>query len=233
MGRIIEAADKRGMVVLVGCLYWGDSKAKWAHWKQAEANAAVENTVRWLAVHGYRNVFVDVDNEGMARANAGFDNRQLVLAAKRASPSIPVATNYKGDPPPEADLAVHFSNRAAGKPYIQTEASPLKVPVTGPRKGYWGDYSKRDGLYQYINIGVYTAEMKQSQIDDTRRHLLNGEGFLLASTWLQCVPPEGPKHHPGGDGSAGNPGVLWWLEYLRDHHGGAWVPPPPVKVGAR
>ena len=27
MGRIIEAADKRGMVVLVGCLYWSNSKA--------------------------------------------------------------------------------------------------------------------------------------------------------------------------------------------------------------
>ncbi len=29
MGRIIEAADRRGMVVLVGCLYWGGSRSKW------------------------------------------------------------------------------------------------------------------------------------------------------------------------------------------------------------
>ena len=29
MGRIIEAADRRGMIVLVGCLYWSTSKAKW------------------------------------------------------------------------------------------------------------------------------------------------------------------------------------------------------------
>ena len=29
MGRIIEAADALGMVVLVGCLYWGNSRAKW------------------------------------------------------------------------------------------------------------------------------------------------------------------------------------------------------------
>ena len=34
MGRIIEAADKRGMVVLVGCLYWGGSKSKWESWGQ-------------------------------------------------------------------------------------------------------------------------------------------------------------------------------------------------------
>jgi len=41
MGRIIEAADERGMIVLVGCLYWGNSKAKWEHWTQTEADAAV------------------------------------------------------------------------------------------------------------------------------------------------------------------------------------------------
>ena len=29
MARIIEAADERAMAVLVGCLYWGNSKAKW------------------------------------------------------------------------------------------------------------------------------------------------------------------------------------------------------------
>ena len=37
MGRIIEAADRRGMVVLVGCLYYGDSKAKWEDWTQQDA----------------------------------------------------------------------------------------------------------------------------------------------------------------------------------------------------
>jgi hypothetical protein len=231
MARIVEATDKRGMVVLVGCLYWSDSRAKWEQWTQAEANTAIANTVRWLAEHDYRNVFLDVDNEGMARASAGFDNRELVLAAKRVDTSFPVATNFRGDPPPEADLALHFSNHAPGKPYIQSEASPARTPSIGKRKGYWGDYSKRDGLYQYINIGVYTGEMKQGQIEDTRQHLARGDGYMLASTWLQCVPPLGPNHHPGGDGSKENPGILWWLEYLRDHHGGAWA--PPQKLSSR
>ena len=93
MARIVEAADRRGMFVLVGCLYWGDSAAKWEHWTQIEASAAIANTVRWLAEHNYRNVFLDVDNEGMARENADFDNRELVLAAKREDPSFLVGTN--------------------------------------------------------------------------------------------------------------------------------------------
>jgi hypothetical protein len=216
MGRIIEAVDKRGMVVLVGCLYWSTSRAKWESWTQREANAAVAATARWLQQREYRNVFIDVDNEGMALKEAGFDNRQLVLAAKRAVPSVVVGTNYKGQPPPEADLALHFSERAPGKPYIQSEGSPSVTPLTGANSGYWGRYSKQDGLYQYINIGVYTPEMKRDQIEDTLRHLRRGEGYIMASTWLQCVPPDGPNHTPGGQGTVGSPGIRWWLESLRE-----------------
>lgn len=215
MARIIEAADRRAMVVLVGCLYWGDSRARYAHWTQREANAAVANTVRWLSQHNYRNVFVDVDNEGMALFGAGFDNRQLVLAAKQADPKTIVGANFKGQPPPEADLALHHSNRAPGKPYIESEGSPKVTPLAGKDSGYWGRYSKQAGLYQYINIGLYTPEMIRSQIEETRQHFQRGEGYMLASTWLQCVPPAGPNHAPGGDGSPQNPGIRWWLEALQ------------------
>ena len=211
MGRIIEAADRRGMIVLVGCLYWSTSKAKWDHWTQADANRAVANAVRWLKENNYRNVFVDVDNEGMARAAKGFDNRQMVLAGKAVNPGCMIATNFRGEPPAEADLAIHHSRGAAGKPYIETEASPGNAPG-----GYWGTYSKREGYYNYLNIGIYTDAMKAEQIEQTKAHLSRGEGYMLASTWLQCVSPYGPNHTPGGDGTPANPGVKWWLEFLRD-----------------
>jgi hypothetical protein len=214
MGRIIEAADRRGMIVLVGCLYWSTSKAKWDHWTQAEANRAVANTVRWLKENNYRNVFVDVDNEGMARAAEGFDNRQMVRAGKAQDPACVIATNFRGEPPAEADLAIHHSRRAAGKPYIETEASPGNAPG-----GYWGAYSKQEGYYNYINIGVYTDAMKAEQIEQTKTHLSRGEGYMLASTWLQCVAPHGPNHTPGGDGTPADPGIKWWLEFLRATYG--------------
>ena len=99
MARIIEAADQRGMVVLVGCLYWSTSEAKWDSWTQAQANAAVANTVAWLKEKGYRNVFVDIDNEGMARAAKGFDPRQMVLAGKAADPCCVIATNFTRSSP--------------------------------------------------------------------------------------------------------------------------------------
>ena len=216
MGRILEAADAMVMVVLVGCLYWGDSRAKWESWTQAEANAAVRNTAQWLSEHDYRNVFVDVDNEGMALRGAGFDNRPMVLAAKAVDPTIVVATNYHGDPPPEADLAIHHSSEAPGKPYIESEGSAGNVP---DGKGYWGPYSNlRDGSYNYVHIGLYTEEMKESQKVSTRAHLDSGKGYVLASTWLQAPLP-GPYQRPGGYGGPGDPGIKWWLEFLRDRYG--------------
>lgn len=215
MGKIIEAADAKAMVVLVGCLYWSNSTAKWDNWTQAEANLAVANTVRWLKEHDYRNTFVDVDNEGMALREKGFDNRELVLAGKAMDPTIMIATNFHGDPPAEADLAIHHSNVDPTKPYIESEGSPAIVPYG---RGYWGDYSKADGFYGYINVGVYTNEMKANQIAITREHFESGKGYMLASTYLQAGPPQGPNHRPGGMGTASDPGVLWWLEWLKTNY---------------
>ncbi len=220
MGRIIEAADRRGMVILVGCLYWGNSKGKWENWTQAQANRAVESTVAWLKENDYRNVFVDIDNEGMAQRAKGFAPRQMVRAGKAVDPCCVIATNFKGPPPAEADLGIHFAERVAGKPYIDSEATPGNAPG-----GYWGKYSKRDGLYNYLNIGLYTEAMKADQIRQTLAHLSKGRGYMLASTWLQCVRPHGPNHRPGGDGTEDDPGIRWWLEFLRETYG-PYTPPP-------
>lgn len=221
LARIIEAADQKGFVVLVGTLYWSTSTAKWDNWTQTEAEIAVANTVKWLKENNYRNVFVDVDNEGMALKAKNFDNRALLLAGKKIDDSYIIATNFKGDPPVEADIAIHHSNRFPGKPYAETEGSAPSAPG-----GYWGSYSKQGeqwnngpDLYQYINIGIYTDEMKEAQLNETFDHLDNDEGYMMASTWLQCVPPDGPNHRPGGNGTVNNPGIRWWLKAIRERYG--------------
>jgi hypothetical protein len=33
------------------------------------------------------------------------------------------------------------------------------------------------------------------------------------------VPPLGPNHRPGGTGQATDPGIRWWLEFLRETYG--------------
>ena len=214
LARIIEAADARGMVVLVGCLYWSTSRAseELGHWTQADANRAVANTATWLKERGYRNVFVDPDNEGMAHAAKTWSIAEMIDAGHAANPACILAYNSRQPPPSNADILIHHSPRIAGKPYVETEGSP-------PRSNYWGDYSKHAGLYNYINVGLYTLEMKERQKAVTTEHIERANGYFLASTWLQAPPPLGPNMNPGGDGSAGQPGIRWWLEYLRERHG--------------
>ena len=207
MGRIIEAAAERGMVVLVGCLYYGNSRGKWETWTQHRAQHAVAATVRWLKQNGYRNVFVDVNNEQMAK----FDDAGLIAAGKAADPTVVIGTSGKVTPP-GADLSMHHGRAdLPGKYYIQTEGTM--------KGGYWGSYSKRQGYYNYINIGVYPEEMKQQMLDYTDGFFNRGQGFLFASTWLQCVAPLGPNHRPGGQGTRQDPGIRWWLEHLKSKVG--------------
>lgn len=242
MGRIIEAADHLGMVVLVGCLYWSTSKAKEAlapTWKQGDANRAVANAVRWLIENSYRNVFVDVDNEGMAHDQMGWNIGEMIESAHEVDPSIMVAYN-DGDPPPaNADLYIHHSPKVKGRPWLESEGTPKNAPGE-----YWGDFSKEthrttDGrYYTYSRIGRYTVEMKEDDLRQTDANVREFNGHILASTWLQCPPGEGvggPFARPGGrsnledvddriDELHPDAGVLWWLEYVKERYG-PWVPP--------
>ncbi len=216
LARILTAADHRGMIVLVGCLYWSDSEAKveLGHWTQAEADRAVANTVSWLKRQGFRNVIVDPDNEGMARKANGWSVTQMIDAGHRENPECVIAYNYREPAPETADLTIHHAPRVPGKPYVETEGTPNVVP-------YWHEYSRRDGLRNYLNIGIYTEAMKEEQRADTDEGIANANGYLLASTWLQCPPPDGPNMRPEGDGSPENPGILWWLEHVKARNGAA------------
>lgn len=246
MGRIIEAADHRGMIVLVGCLYWSTSRAKedLKHWKQSDANTAIANTVAWLKQNNYRNVFVDVDNEGMAHDEKGWSIESMINAAHSVDRSIMIAYNDSAPPPSNADLYIHHSPKVKGKPWLDSEATPKT------RDGYWGRYSKESHMeskgvfYNYSRIGRYTAEMKADQIRRTKDEMQKFNGHILASTWLQCVPNHeigGPFSKPGGDSNIPDvdmdidvlhpdAGIRWWLRFIKEEYG-PWAASPsdPLK----
>lgn len=207
MGRIIEAAAARGMVILVGCLYYsnrGQNKAQWDSWGQGDAEQAIANTVAWLKRNNYRNVLVDVDNEHMSP----FDEAGLVAAGKSAGQEYVIAASGK-DIPDNADLSLHNGPEdIPGKYYIESE---------GTMPDYWGSHSNPADrkLNTYTNIGVYTEQQKTQQKEITARMLKEGKGYMAASTWFQCPPPDGPNHRPGGMGADDDPGMRWWLEYVK------------------
>ena len=250
MGRIIEAADQKGMVVLVGCLYWSTSKAKedLLHWTQSEANLAVANTVKWLVDNNYRNVLVDPDNEGMAVRSNKWRVESMIAAAHQVDPSMMVANNTH-QKAGNSDLNIHFGPKEKHKPWLDTEATPERPG------GYWGDFSKKThqaykDFQNYSRIGRYTEEMKQHQLERTAKEIEDYNGHVLASTWLQCSPHEeinGPFCEPGGKSELGSEnnehapwnkeidrihpdaGILWWMEFIKAHYG-PWEVIPFTKV---
>lgn len=209
MEKIIEASDKRQIVVLVGILYWGSGQDKHSNshyesWTQLEVNKAMVNTIKWLRDNNLRNVFIDPDNEGMAERGAKFNIAEMIRAGKNEMPEMVIAYNNKKPLPEHADLAIHFGLPVEGKPYIQSEGTP---------KQYWGEYSKEEGLKEYINVGVYTKGKSEQVVKETMENLEKGNGYLFASTWLQNIPP---NFNLGGDGSPCNPGIKWWCEFVKD-----------------
>ncbi len=74
--------------------------------------------------------------------------------------------------------------------------------------------------------------MKADQFRQTGEELESFNGYVLASTWLQCSPAEGvggPFTKSGGRSNLGSDkddsaawnadidaGILWWLEFDRD-----------------
>lgn len=211
MQKLIKACDKRGMVVLVGILYWGSemhnrSNTNYSTWTQTEVNNAMKNTVKWLKDNNSRNVFIDPDNEGMAEIGAKFNMEEMICAGKEVNPEIMIAYNGKGSIPPCANLTVHFGAKSDKIPYIQSEGTPSQ---------YWGEYSKEEGLNDYINIGIYTPGKIKEQLADTKKLLDNGYGYMFSSTWLQSIPP---NYNIGENGTPKDPGIKWWFDYIKNNY---------------
>ncbi len=58
--KILDRADELGMVVILGCFYFGQDQRLT---DEAAVIRATDNTTRWLLEHGWRNVLLEIDNE--------------------------------------------------------------------------------------------------------------------------------------------------------------------------
>ena len=89
-----------------------------------------------------------------------------------------------------SDLNIHFGPNEKSKPWLDSEATPKKGPG-----GYWGSFSKEThktkAYHNYSRIGRYTVEMKKNQLDDMADEMEQYNGYMFASTWIQCGPAEG------------------------------------------
>ncbi|MBK5294690.1 MAG: serine hydrolase [Acidobacteriia bacterium] len=118
--RVIEACDRNGTVVILGCFYQRQDQVLQ---NEAAVRAGVVNAAGWLGKLGYGNVVLEITNEF---GHKGFDHpilrtakgqAELIRLAKNKTPGLLVSTSGTGGGslPEEvaqaADfLLVHFNN---------------------------------------------------------------------------------------------------------------------------
>jgi Cellulase (glycosyl hydrolase family 5) len=98
--RVIEAADKKGMVIIVGFFYQRQDQVLR---DEDDVRKATENASAWLRDKGYTNVLVEIANEYRI---SGFDHSiikkeegevELMSLVRSIAPSLPVSTSGMGD----------------------------------------------------------------------------------------------------------------------------------------
>jgi CubicO group peptidase (beta-lactamase class C family) len=98
--RVIEACDRSGAAVILGCYYQRQDQVLK---DQAAVRAGVVNVVKWIEDSGFANVVLEIANEF---GHNGFDHRvlktpegivELIGLAKRTSPSLLVSASGLGN----------------------------------------------------------------------------------------------------------------------------------------
>jgi len=123
--RVIEACDRQGIVVILGCFYQRQDQIL----RDADAvRTAVRNTVRWIRGEGFTNVLLEIANE---YDHSGFDHDlirtpegevELMRVARENAPGLLVSTSGLGHGrlddavAREADfLLIHFNGVPIGE----------------------------------------------------------------------------------------------------------------------
>ena len=126
LSRIITAADRHGMVVILGYFYFGqDERIS----DEAAVVRAVDNATRWVLENGWRNVMIEINNE----CNVRYDHEilkparvheliQRVKETSRDGRRLLVSTSYGGGTIPGENVV-----RAAD--FILIHGNGVKDPV--------------------------------------------------------------------------------------------------------
>lgn len=98
--RVIEACDRHGAVVILGCYYQRQDQVLR---DETAVRAGVTNVATWVRESGFANVVVEIANEF---GHGGFDHRllktaegiaELIALAKRTAPGLLISASGLGD----------------------------------------------------------------------------------------------------------------------------------------
>jgi hypothetical protein len=173
--RVLEAADRHGAVIILGCFYQRQDQIL----RDEEAiRSAVINVVRWIKDHGFTNVVLEIANEfghkgydhPMLRSAAG--QVELIRLAKQTAPGLLVSSSGLGDGripddvAREADfLLPHFNNTptaaiAGLAPALKNYAKPV-VCNEDDKIGEEGARAAEAAVTNGISWGFMTKTVNQ------------------------------------------------------------------------
>ena len=151
IARVIDACDRQGVVVILGCYYQRQDQVL----RDEDAvRAGVGNTVRWIKSQGYTNVVLEIANEF---GHGGFNHRilrtpegqaELIELARRVYPKLLISTSGLGSgrlPRPVAEAAdfllPHFNNTTL-------DDIPARIEALKP-------YGKPNGTLEVITSWLF------------------------------------------------------------------------------
>jgi len=188
VGRAIEACDRNGVAVILGCYYQRQSGVLK---DEAAIRAGVVNAVNWVRRKRYANVVLEIANE---YPHGGFKHRllkspagqvELIRLAKRTWPELLVSTSGVGDGRLDDEVA-----RASDFLLIHFNGTPVEqIP------------SRIAALKKHAKPIVCNEDDKQgnSAAQAAQACVANGASYgLMLSKLNQYVPFEftGPKDDP-------------------------------------
>ncbi len=185
MERIVKAADRQGMVVILGIFYFGQDE------RLMDENAvinAVDNTVSWIQKNGFTNVMIEVANECN---NSSYNHPiikqerigELIQRIKTKAPVLLVSTSFNGNTfPPDhivklSDFILLHGN-GVHKPSritkmveeVRTLPSYKPVPIVFNEDDHF-DFDREENNFvvatkAYASWGYFDFRMKDEGFDE-------------------------------------------------------------------
>jgi CubicO group peptidase (beta-lactamase class C family) len=227
--RVIEACDRHGAVVILGCYYQRQDQVLR---DEAAVRAGVVNVAKWIKDSGFANVVLEVANE---YAHKGFDHEilrtaegevELIALAKKTAPGLLVSTSGMGSGrlPDEVAragdfLLIHFNTtrpedvpariadlRKYGKPIVCNEDD--KVGAAGAKVAQlcvaggasWGFMHKE--VNQYFPL-QFNGARDDPAVYATLKHLTTADDYFpppeSGGGWRKLEKPDDIRRLAGMD----------------------------------
>ncbi len=161
VARVIEACDRRGVAVILGCLYQRQDQVLES---ETAVKRAIVNAARWVEKRGYTNVVLEIANE---HEHAGFDHEiireptrmaDLIHLARKTAPNLLIAASGMGN----GRIKHHVGNASH---FVLLHFNSIPVATITARIAPASKYAKAIVCNEDDLVGEEGAAAAQSAVD--------------------------------------------------------------------